>query len=305
MIGQTATRTPRRTSHGAHIRRSRGTGPLSGRHPVNSVTQPHQAGPDPVRVVVIEDNRLACERLAALLDGHADFKIAATAVCVTSGLAPIRETQPHVTLVNAALGHVDGQISLKGIKDLAPETRVVLMDVHAVQDDVIAFIKAGANGFILKDATVHDFVGTIRSVAQGMSVVPAALTPTLLSYIAGQPTGGTPQGSVPQAATRMTKREREITQLIADGLTNKEIAQRLNIATYTAKSHVHNILKKLALHTRLQLAAHTRRAGAPTCAPDPGSVMVVRAAVPSPPRLAVPNVDVDKRTVRGRRAILA
>ncbi len=134
-------------------------------------------------MVVIEDNRLARERLAALLDGHPDFKVAATAACVTLGLASVRETQPHATVVNAALGKGD---ALKRIKDLAPETRVVLMDVHAVQDDVIAFIKAGATGFILKDATVDDLLRTVRSVGQGADVAPPALTGTLLSHIAQQ-----------------------------------------------------------------------------------------------------------------------
>jgi len=255
---------------------------------MHSVRRPDQATQDPIRVVLIEDNRLARDRLAALLDGHPNFEVAATAACVTTGLARIQETKPHVALVDAGLGNKDSQIWLKSAKDLAPEARVILMDVQPVREDIIEFIKAGANGFILKEATVDDFVGTIRSVAQGKSVVPASLTSTLLSYIADQPTVGTPPGSALHAATRMTKREREITDLIADGLTNKEIAQRLNIATCTVKSHVHNILEKLALHTRLQIAAHIRW-----------------AAAPSPPRLPVPNVDMDKGTVRGRRRIPA
>ena len=120
--------------------------------------------------------------------------------------------------------------------------------------------KAGANGFIMKDATVQDLVSTIRSVALGADVVPPALTGTLLSHIAQQAAA---IRQVPGAAdaVRMTKREKEIMNLIAEGLSNKEIAQQLNIATYTVKSHVHNILEKLALHSRLQIAAYTHRAG--------------------------------------------
>jgi two-component system nitrate/nitrite response regulator NarL len=124
-------------------------------------------------------------------------------------------------------------------------------------EDVIAFIQAGANGFIVKDATIEDFVRTIRSVAEGADVVPPALTGTLLSQIVDQAVARSTAGVL--ESVQMTKREREITSLIADGMSNKEIAQRLNIATYTVKSHVHNILEKLALHSRLQIAAHAHK----------------------------------------------
>jgi DNA-binding NarL/FixJ family response regulator len=107
-------------------------------------------------------------------------------------------------------------------------------------------------------------VRTIRSVVQGVDVVPAALTGTLLSHIAQQALARHLPGV--EQAVRMTKRERQIMDLIAEGLSNKEIAQRLNIATYTVKSHVHNILEKLALHSRLQIAAYTYKAGAPPAA---------------------------------------
>ena len=139
------------------------------------------------------------------------------------------------------------------------------MDLLAGPEDVIEFVKAGANGFVMKDATLDDLVRTIRSVAQGADVVPSALTGTLLSHIA-QHVVARPIPGVEQAV-RMTKRERQIMDLIAEGLSNKEIAQRLNIATYTVKSHVHNILEKLALHSRLQIAAYTHKAGGLPAAP--------------------------------------
>jgi DNA-binding NarL/FixJ family response regulator len=142
----------------------------------------------------------------------------------------------------------------------APATRVVMMDLLPVQEDFGAFITAGASGFILKDATVEDFVATIRSVAAGIDVVPRALTGSLLSLVAEHAVVRRTPALL--GAMRMTAREQEITALIAEGLSNKEIALRLNIATYTVKSHVHNILEKLALHTRLEIAAHAHRSEA-------------------------------------------
>src|ERR1051325_8767441 len=178
----------------------------------------------------------------------------------TPACLKFRRTTPHVVLVDAALGNHDSHRLVETVRKEAPESKVIVMDLLPAQEDVIAFIQAGANGFIVKDATIEDFVRTIRSVAEGADVVPPALTGTLLSHIVEQAV--TRSTAAVLEAVQMTKREREITTLIAEGLSNKEIAQRLNIATYTVKSHVHNILEKLALHSRLQIAAHAHKSGA-------------------------------------------
>ena len=220
-----------------------------------------------ILVLVIEDNRLVRDGLAALLDAQPDFKVVAAAEGASAGLLQVRETKPHVVLVDAGLGNQDSRRLVESLKKEAPESRVIVMDLLPAQEDVIAFIRAGASGFLVKDATTDDFVRTIRSVAQGADVVPPALTRTLLSHIVEQAV--THSTAAVLEAVQMTRREREITTLIADGLSNKEIATRLHIATYTVKSHVHNILEKLALHSRLQIAAHAHRTGAPRTAPTP------------------------------------
>ena len=208
-------------------------------------------------MLVIEDNRLVREGLAALLGEHPDLKVVAAVESARTGLAQMRTTKPDVVLVDAALGNGDSHRLVRDLRKEGPETRVIVMDLLPVQEDVIEFVRAGANGFIVKDATIDDFVKTIRSVSNGADVVPQSLTGTLLSHIAEQALSR--KGPAVLQAVRMTKREREITDLIAEGLSNKEIAQRLNIAPYTVKSHVHNILEKLALHTRLQIAAHAHK----------------------------------------------
>ena len=135
-----------------------------------------------------------------------------------------------------------------------PKTRVIGMGLIPSQLDIIEFVEAGAAGFILKDATIDDVLRTIRSVAMGASVLPPPLTGSLFTHVIEQ---AVKKGKGTLAlAVRMTKREREIIALIAEGMSNKEIAERLNLATYTVKSHVHNILEKMALHSRLQIATH-------------------------------------------------
>jgi DNA-binding NarL/FixJ family response regulator len=222
-----------------------------------------------ILVLVIEDNRLVRDGLAALLDAQPDFKVVAAAEGANAGLLQVKETKPHVVLVDATLGNHDSHRLVQSVRKEAPDSKVIVMDLLPAQEDVIEFIKAGANGFIVKDATIEDFVRTIRSVAEGADVVPAALTGTLLSHIVEQAVMRSTEAVL--EAVQMTKREQEITSHIAEGMSNKEIAQRLNIATYTVKSHVHNILEKLALHSRLQIAAHAHRGSAPRSVPPTAS----------------------------------
>jgi DNA-binding NarL/FixJ family response regulator len=135
---------------------------------------------------------------------------------------------------------------------------VIVMDLLPVPEDVVEFVMRGASGLVVKDATLDDFVQTIRSVAAGNEVLPSALTGTVFSHIARHALERPSAAAIRNV--RMTQREREIVDLIAQGLSNKEMARRLNLSPYTIKSHVHNILEKLALHSRLQLAAHAHQA---------------------------------------------
>ena len=218
-----------------------------------------------ILVLVIEDNRLVREGLTVLLDAQADFKVVASAENANAGMEQVVAIKPNVVLVDAGLRRSSSHRLVENVRKTAPDTKVIVMDLLPAQQDVIEFIKAGASGFIVKDATVDDFVKTIRAVAGGANVVPPALTGTLLSHIADQAI--IRQTPALADAGRMTKREREVINLIAEGLSNKEIAKQLHLATYTVKSHVHNILEKLALHSRLQIAAHAHKISSPRLRP--------------------------------------
>ena len=129
------------------------------------------------------------------------------------------------------------------------------MDLAPVQADILQFVKAGANGFILKDASLKDFLITIRSVSEGATVLPPLLIDSLFSQIVDH---AVREGKTKlKEAVKMTKREREVIGLLGDGMSNKEIGQKIHISTYTVKSHIHNIMEKLALHTRLEIANYS------------------------------------------------
>jgi DNA-binding NarL/FixJ family response regulator len=205
-----------------------------------------------IRVLVIEDNRLMRDGLARLLSANSEVDVVAAVEGANAGLQQIRDTKPQVVLLDAALANGDSHKFLTDLKAMAPTVKAIMMDFVPAQQDVHQFIEGGANGFIMKDATADDIVKAIRSVASGTDLPPPNVprqSPSDGAHagMAGAQSGGGAAGG--GGAVRLTKREQEIKDLIAAGLGNKEIAQRLNIATNTVKSHVHNMLGKLAALT--------------------------------------------------------
>ncbi|MGH7607355.1 MAG: LuxR C-terminal-related transcriptional regulator [Gemmatimonadales bacterium] len=201
-----------------------------------------------IRTLVIEDNRLLRDGLARLLAGYPDIEVVAAVDGATVALSHVGDAPPHVVLLDAALANDESHRFLARLHERAPHVRAIIMDFVPARQDVTQFIEAGAKGFIMKDATADDVVRAIRTVAGGAELpLPAVPRVPSAGPGAGAMGGG---GGQPAAGTiRLTKREQEIKELIAAGLGNKEIAQRLNIATNTVKSHVHNMLGKLATLT--------------------------------------------------------
>jgi DNA-binding NarL/FixJ family response regulator len=205
-----------------------------------------------IRLLLIEDNRLLRDGITAMLKGHRDIKVVAASGNGENSILKIHELKPNVILLDLGLRSQNSLHVVEIVKKEFPQAKVIMMDLAPVQGDVLQFVKAGASGFILKDATLDDFLAAIRSVADGGKVLPPILNGSLFSQIIEQAVDGGRTNL--NKAIRMTKREQEVLGLISDGLSNKEIAKRLHIATYTIKCHVHNIMEKLALHTRLEVA---------------------------------------------------
>jgi DNA-binding NarL/FixJ family response regulator len=205
-----------------------------------------------IRILLIEDNRILREGIAAMLNGESDMTVMPSFGNNGGTLAEVRKLKPHLVLLDLGLRNQNGLRVVGSISKEFPNIKVIGMGLIPSQLDIIEWVEAGASGFILKDATVQDFLAIIRSVADGTKVLPPTLAGSLFSHVIENALKKG-KGKLTDAV-RMTKREREIIALIAEGLSNKEIAQRLKVATYTVKSHVHNILEKLALHSRLQIA---------------------------------------------------
>ena len=205
-----------------------------------------------ITVAIIEDNRLVREGMTDMLNELPDVKVVLASTSVEASM--LKKTNPRVVLLDVGLQDRNSLRLAETVKNEMADARVIVMDLLPAHEEIAEFVNAGVAGFILKDATFEDFVETIRSVADGARVLPSRMTGTLFSQIAHV---AVKRGRTEALDTvRMTQREREVIGLIAVGMSNKEIAKRLNIATDTVKSHVRNVMEKLALHTRLQIAAY-------------------------------------------------
>jgi two-component system nitrate/nitrite response regulator NarL len=215
--------------------------------------------PRPISLVLIDDNRLLREGIAALIHSQAGFRVLTASADVDEALQKAREAKPDVVLLDFGLADHDSLSLTATVHAEVPEARVIIMGLLPAQEDVANYVRAGASGFIMKEATAEDFFATIRAVAGGAEILPQALTNSLFTQIARNVAVGNKARVL--EAVRLTNRERQVIELLGEGLSNKEIATRLHIAVHTVKSHVHNVLEKLALRSRLEVAAFTHGGG--------------------------------------------
>jgi len=200
------------------------------------------------RVLIIVEGRTWSERIVNVIRAEREVTVVAVAREGFNLLKEVRNASPDIVLA-------DRPSIMVALLEAFPRIKVIGVQVSRSQPDILECVKAGIAGFILEDATLQELLKTIRLVAQGRKVLPAALTDSLFSQVVEHARGGAESvfGSV-----RLTPREREISLMIPEGLRTKEIAQRLCLSTYTVKSHVHNILQKLGLHSRMDIILKCR-----------------------------------------------
>jgi DNA-binding NarL/FixJ family response regulator len=211
-----------------------------------------------IKVLLIEDNRLLRDGTTAMLNEQEDI-FAVSSAGNRSALKKAKELMPDVVLLDLGLRSQNSLKVLESIKKQHARTEVIVLDLIPAHSDVVEFVKAGVSGFIHKDATLDDFLHTIRSVVKGVKILPPTIADSLFSQIVESAIQG---GTVDRVidAVKLTEREQDVIGFMAEGKSITEISLKLKIAVFTVKSHIRNILDKLALHTRLELAsfAHTK-----------------------------------------------
>ena len=202
-----------------------------------------------IKILLIEENRILREGISALLKKQPDMRVVAADLNDENILQIIGKLKPDILLIDLGLQSKDSLQIVKLVREQFLETRIIVMGLFPLHPAVREFVQAGVSGFLLEDADIARLIKTIRKVNRGLKVLPPLLTGSLFSQIVSNAI------KIPNSPV-MTKRELEVIDLVAEGFANKEIAQKLELSTYTVKSHVHNILKKLSLSTRAQIAKH-------------------------------------------------
>ena len=213
----------------------------------------------PIALVLIDDNRLLRDGIVAMVHSQPGFKVLAASADANEALEKVREAKPDIVLLDFGLEGHDSLSLTATVHNEVPQAKVIVMGLLPLQEDVADYVRAGASGFVMKDASFEEFFATIRAVAAGAQVLPSQLTQSLFTQIALNVQVKDKKELLD--AVRLTARERQVIDLLGEGCSNKEIASRLHIAVHTVKSHVHNVLEKLALHSRLEVAAFSHASG--------------------------------------------
>jgi DNA-binding NarL/FixJ family response regulator len=212
-----------------------------------------------IRVIVADDQAAVRGGFAALIDAQDQMEVVAEAATGREAVDLTRRVFPHVVLMDIRMPVLDGLEATRIIcSDRHLEaTRVLVLTTFDLDEYVYGALRAGASGFVLKDTRPRDLLRAIEIVAAGDALLSPSITRRLIAEFAARPDPDEPSA----ALTELTEREREITRLVADGLTNNEIAGRLVISPLTAKTHVSNILRKLDCRDRAALVALAYESG--------------------------------------------
>jgi len=213
---------------------------------------------DIIRVVLVDDQSLFRQAIATLVDAQPDMSVVGQATDGEEGVAAVLSTKPDVVLLDLEMPGMDGIEAAREIIAALPGTKVVMLTVNDDDDSFLAAIHAGAHGYLLKDLHPRDLFAQVRSAVSGQSPIAPQLLPRLLDHLRGGP-GRASSPKPPHHG--VSERELEILQRAAEGLTNREIGQRLFITEGTVKNHMHNALRKLDLENRTQAAAYLAERG--------------------------------------------
>ena len=208
---------------------------------------------EPVRVLIADDHRLMREGTAALLAGDDRIEVVGLAADGREAIELSGRRRPDVALLDLNMPEVRGIEACAAIRQGSPDTEVLILTVSEQEPDLYASLRVGAAGYLLKDIAPKDLVEAVLGAGRGEPLIPASMANRLLRELAG----GTPEAADPLSA--LSEREREVLALLAEGLRNREIAERLVISEATVKTHVRHVLEKLRFRNRAEAAAFAAR----------------------------------------------
>lgn len=209
-----------------------------------------------IRLVICDDQAMVRSGLRMVLESETDLEVVAEADDGAEAVRLVGLHNPDVVLMDVRMPNMDGIEATGRITEQWPDARVVMLTTFDIDDYVYSALRAGASGFLLKDAPAADLVAAIRIVAEGAALIAPSVTKRLIAEFAARPTRGPVEG-----LDGLTDRELEVLRLVARGLSNAEIAEDLFVSETTVKSHVSHLLTKLGLRDRVQAVVAAYESG--------------------------------------------
>lgn len=209
-----------------------------------------------IRVVLADDHQIVCEGLAALLGRKPDLQVVGQVHSGPEAVSIVRELQPDVVVMDLTMPGLNGIEATRRIGQGAPSTKVLCLSVHVDKRLVCAMLDAGASGYVFKDCAFEELVIAIRTVAAGQ----VYLSPAVAGWVLEEYRAGRNAGQI-SGLYRLTDREREIVQLLAEGHSTKDIAARLHVSLKTVATHREHVMGKLQLRSIAELTKYAIREG--------------------------------------------
>lgn len=206
-------------------------------------------------LVLADDHPIILEGLEQLFGRHKDFQVVATCNTGDDAIEAVRSHKPDIVVLDVKMPNGDGLSVLKQIHDEHLATRVILLTASMKEDEVLQAMEAGVWGLVLKESAAVSLVDSVRKVTRGERALDQSLIVRALDRAVERQTG------LRQAAEILSRREAEIVKMVAAGMRNKEIANKLFIGEGTVKTHLHAIYKKLGVHGRVELTLYAREHG--------------------------------------------
>jgi two-component system NarL family response regulator len=213
--------------------------------------------PDVIRVVVCDDHALFRHGLVRVLGDEDRVQVVGEAADGESAIRTVQEVTPDVVLMDVRMPRLNGIEATRAISETVPAAKVIMLTVSDDEDDLFEAVKAGAAGYLLKEISIDEVGSAIRCVVSGQSLISPSMAAKLLTEFTTLARKAEERQSVP--VPRLTERELEVLRLVAQGLSNREIAGELYISENTVKNHVRNILEKLHLHSRMEAVVYAVR----------------------------------------------
>jgi DNA-binding NarL/FixJ family response regulator len=214
---------------------------------------------DPICILLVDDQKLMREGLRILMELEPDLEIVGEAENGAQALEAYAACQPDVVLMDIRMPGMDGVEATWRLRERWPEARVIILTTFDDDEYVFEGLRAGAQGYLLKDVSGTELADSVRKVAAGGALIePSVARKVLAEFARLIPPARRPENGLPEP---LTEREREVLDLVAQGLNNREIAQRLSLAEGTVKNYVTSILQKLGVRDRTQAAIRARELG--------------------------------------------